>query len=142
MELSCGHEPTLDSGIGTGYATWAATGETLCYPCTNARERQLIADGATYFHGYVMGAALGMPGIGPAHGTGKGKCPGTVTTWTGGTLAVIHDVSRERKRYSVHGLPLHLTTVYATTPDGREWWGRLQADNGQAVTMRACKGSR
>lgn len=133
--LSCGHVPTWDvDGIGTGYATWIATGETLCYPCADARQRQVIAGGAMTFHGYVMGT-----GIYDARLTSEWRTvDGTLSTWTGATLATITHAKRGATRYADRG-PWHLTYIRAVTPDGRTWTGALDLDNGQLVTMRARK---
>jgi len=120
--LDCGHAPTLNAGIGTGYGTWEATGERLCYACCDARElAHVLSPETTVFGGYVQ--------------------HGRITTWTGGPLATVTDTATSRKRYSTYGLPLHLTSVYAVTPDGRRWYGRYQADNGDLVRLRLRKRS-
>jgi hypothetical protein len=121
--LSCGHTPTPDASPGTGYATWNATGETLCYACADARERFVIANGATLFYGYVSSLSRG------AH----------VTTWTGGELATITDVSYDGTRYTPTGGRMAMVTVYARTPDGRRWSGRFNRHGGDLVAMRARK---
>jgi hypothetical protein len=124
--LSCGHAPTVSepgtalAPVGTGYATWGPTGETLCYACADARERQAIADGADRFGAYVSE-------------TGR-----TLTTWTGGTLATVTALWKGPRRWSDRQGDWRMEYVRAVTPDGREWYGAHNAD-WQCVTMRARK---
>ena len=124
MELSCGHEPT-PTDLGTGYARMA-DGRTLCYPCAGKAEAEIIANGATYFHGYVPSLTFGA----------------SVTTWSGWALARITGLERHGRRYTPTGGCMDMVTVWAETPDGRYWWGRFNRSGGDQVTMRACKGSR
>lgn len=96
----CGHAPTADAGIGTGYST-ARDGYTRCYACSHAAE---LADIASCKPGDLTVAYVSGDG-------------GTITTWSGGVLmtgvrfTAQHPWSRER---------WYLTAVDA---DGRRWTG-------------------
>lgn len=124
MQLTCGHEPT-PTGVGTGYAR-TIDGRTLCYPCAGKEEAEIIANGATVFHGYVPSLETSVH----------------IVTWAGWALARITAVERHGTRYTPTGGRMDMVTVWAQTPDGRHWWGRFNRSGGELITMRARKGSR
>jgi hypothetical protein len=136
--LACGHAPTEPRPESTtGYGTDPQTGETFCFECCNKREVERIANGATWFDAYVSGELTSGAWLG-----GRSYAPNgaTLTTWPGGTLArVTRAWSSAVERWSDSG-PWRMTYLRAVTPDGREWSGCLNAENGNAVTMRALRG--
>jgi hypothetical protein len=106
--LDCGHAPTPDAGIGTGYAT-TPDGRRICYGCADSREAERMARGETIV-AYLSTDAR------------------TVTTWTGGVLARVtsaHTSARARKTY-----------VRAVDVDARSWHGSGPAESGTYVTLR------
>lgn len=116
----CGHTVTPDpSSIGTGQARDLETGETMCYPCADAREQEKIKT-ADVFTGYV---------------SADGK---RITTWTGGELAVITSLTHSRKIYTKSGA-YRMRWVTARTPDGARWYGRSK-DDADVITIRRMRG--
>lgn len=115
--LDCGHLPTPTDGAGTGYA-YDAEGRTYCYPCSDDRERAEMAASASHLC-YVSGTGA------------------RITTWPGGTLAVVtgHTISRN----GWHGS--EVWRWWATAPDGSRWYG-ANAGAGMVVNMRRIKGDR
>lgn len=110
--LSCGHEPTPNSGLGTGYAI-TPDGDYLCYACADER---ILAD-----------IAAARPGD-RAPGLYLSNDNRTITSWSGGTIMRLvqkgtrHNFSRDR---------FYLT---ARDASGRTWYGT--GAPGQYCTLR------
>ena len=107
--LDCGHAATPDtSGTGaTGRAIDRSTGATMCYPCSDEREREAMTR-ATSFVAYVStdGDAL--------------------TTWPGGHLATIDPADRRQRGQRTYTPSGGIWTRYvwhATDVDGGRWAG-------------------
>jgi len=118
--LTCGHAPTRDDGIGTGYASDWITGATYCYPCADARERAAFADASMTgapFAAYVSAA-------------------GDLTTWTGGVLASRVTAAHGVSRSGWHGSEVHSWRFRAA--DGSFWYGR-NGGPGMVITVRRAK---
>ena len=119
--LDCGHLPTADSGIGTGYAVTPEETK-ICYACADAAQVADVADPAiTMFLGYVT--------------------QNTITTWTGGMLGWVTRRMEGERRYSSLGMPMRWVSYDVGTPDGRRWYGRHNIESGNAVVLRVRKGS-
>jgi hypothetical protein len=118
----CGHPVSPAPGdIGTGYATSAKTGKTMCYPCADASEREAIKT-ADVFVAYVSADRK------------------RITTWTGGELAEVTSHVLGKKIRTSEGW-YRVRAVTAVTPDGAEWYGR-GSDNADVITIRRKKGSK
>lgn len=112
----CGHTVTPTPGsIGTGKATDPKTGRTMCYPCAEEREREIIRSGEPT-------------------GVYVNEDKRTVTTWTGAELGKITSLTRGAKRHTKNG-PTQTRSITVRTPDGRNWYGR-GSDDMDAVTIR------
>lgn len=124
MDLSpltpdCGHTVTPAPGsVGTGKATDPKTGRTMCYPCSEASEREAIKS-ADVFTGYISADAKRF------------------TTWTGGELAKITSIVTGGKVQTRDGW-YRMRFLWATTPDGARWYGR-GGDDVDVITLRRSK---
>lgn len=99
--LSCGHPPTPDVGVGTGYAI-TPEGDRICYACADERT---LAD--------IAAARPGdrAPGL---YLSGDGR---RITTWSGGTI-MTH--VRKGGRHNFSPDRFYLT---AQDAQGRTWHG-------------------
>lgn len=122
--LDCGHAPTPRNSAtpgwfgAPGFAT-ADTGHTMCYPCADAHERAAMRT-ATCVVAYISGDAS------------------EVTTWTGGTLAIVdpHDRrQRGQRQYTPSGGYWTRHVWRATDPHGGRWYG-INDGPGRAVRLR------
>lgn len=118
VEMTCGHPPTPDSGIGTGYARHR-DGAVLCYGCADKRARAEMrtADAYTVY----------------VNSTGT-----RITTWSGGVLGVITDYTEGKRVFTASGGEYRPVSIRAVTPDGARWWGRGTTSY-DAITVRRCK---
>jgi len=120
--LDCGHLPTADSGIGTGYAV-RLDDTKICYACADAAQVAEVEDSATtLFLGYVT--------------------ENTITTWTGGVLGWVVRRMEGERRYSSLGMPMRWVSYDVGTYDGRRWYGRHNIESGDALVLRVRKSSR
>ena len=96
MLLDCGHEPTPNSGPGTGYGADSA-GKTYCYKCCADRDReQMKADGQTMLYLTIFDPAK-------THSTNKGTSviAGELTNWPGTLRIPIHRISNSRHNWGL-----------------------------------------
>lgn len=60
------------------------------------------------------------------------------TDWHGKTLGAVLTHKVGAWRYPPRGIPYRMAYVRVSM-NGREWWGRYNCENGQAVRLRAVK---
>ena len=122
--LDCGHPMTnRDASPGAGRAI-DADGRTYCYPCAGAMEAAAFLAADTY-----TAYDVAVDGRDAHHGY-------TITTWTGHTLAHVHD--RWTSRGGFGSRMVHLRAV---APDGSRWYGRHSTDC-ECVTLHRSKGNK
>lgn len=102
--LDCGHPPTPTDHGGTGVA-YDSQGRSFCYDCANSREAEAFS-AADKFTAYL---------------SSDGK---NVTTWPGGVLARVQQMSNPAVRYTPTGG--RYETVYSVVRDasGNLWYGQ------------------
>lgn len=119
LPLSCGHLTTrtdFSPGYcgGSGYATMT-NGAHICYPCADDRERDHLRTARTAMAYLASDKA-------------------TLTTWTGGRLATVTQITRQPVTTSVD-------TLYrfrATDCHGAHWCGTSPGP-GMYARLRRCK---
>lgn len=102
--------------VGTGYAVLPATGEHICYPCSDKRERAELLDRSRPVCAYVSGDGS------------------RITTWTGGDLMRIvrsRTVRLTRESFT-HGRTIQ--SIRAVDCHGGEWIG--QGNPGISIRLR------
>lgn len=112
--LTCGHAPTPDSGIGTGYAR-NAEGETFCYDCASLPDIEAVERGEEIW----------------AYVSTDGK---QVTTWPGNALMRV--TYNGTARTGFYGSTIHY--IRAVAPNGREYYGK-NGGNGMCIKMKPRK---
>lgn len=118
LPLSCGHLTTrtdFSPGYcgGSGYATMP-DGARICYPCADAHERDHLRTARTATAYLASDKA-------------------TLTTWTGGRLATVTQLTRGR-----HNIGGHLYRFRATDGYGALWYGTSPGP-GMYARLRRCK---
>ncbi|GAA2628105.1 hypothetical protein GCM10010411_76730 [Actinomadura fulvescens] len=113
----CGHppEPVPPGGGATGYATWSPTGETLCYPCADQRQREELR---------TAQRAVVYLSDGQMH----------VTTWTGGLLGRVTRSWLGSTRCDTLSGPWRMRYVHVTDVHGGRWHGQ-GSDAWQAIVL-------
>ena len=127
----CGHPPTPNSGIGTGYAQSSSTGKTMCYDCASEAERQEYRDakyGDPPLLAYVRDYTLRENGVSPLD-----ERKVELITWPGGLLGKGFVTKRTSGGF---GSVMH--TVVATI-EGRTWYGRYYPHAGDYTRLRLYK---
>lgn len=114
-KLDCGHVPTVDAGVGTGYARHAVTNKTMCYGCADSQAAADMSAEDKY------GAYL----------SGDGK---NITTWSGGVLARVTYEGKARTGFH----DSEITYLRARDANGATWYGR-NGGRGMCVTIKRAK---
>ena len=109
--LECGHEPTPDSGCGTGYSIARDTGRRSCYACSDNLEREAMLHSDGKFFAYLSSDGY------------------RVTTWSGGQLGTVERLTRNARQ----------TFVRVIGQDGWMWAGVGPAESGTYVSLRRLK---
>lgn len=114
MKADCGHEYKAEE-CAVGYAVNSVTGATMCYPCSDAKEREYMRTHDT------IGCYVSSDGK-------------SLTTWPGGKLARVYRLAKIR-----HNMAHEMYSVGATCDDdGSHWHGR-GLGQGMCITMRRSK---
>lgn len=108
--------PPAPGAITTGYAL-TADDETICYPCADAQSQADIAAIPDSYCAYVSSDEK------------------NITTWTGGALMRVVDVTRTRSGFGGWRKNGGLTHYRARDSQGVIWYGR-GAGAGMAIILR------
>lgn len=132
--LSCGHDPqptyyTAGTVLTVGGRQVTMTGTEVMFPgyAVTADDRRICPPCADS----EMAAEMAAAQIGDRFGAYLSTDGRNVTSWTGGVLARVTRITRNRRQ----------TFVRAVDVDGHQWSGIGPSESGTYVTLRRVKGA-